>query len=154
MLLRLGTGVVDTWADHDLSRGKINKLLREAKMAASIFRVEKPFIDTMVQHAIGTAVEQNAAPPAMLLEMAELLGGTEWKERRLDTKAEADRLFNALAENPAHIPDNSKSLLLLLLPLVVLGVLLLSGFTPASLTQMAAISELLPGKRGAVMGLY
>ena len=63
-------------------------------------------------------------------------------------------LINALAENPAHIPDNSKSLLLLLLPLVVLGVLLLSGFTPASLTHMAAISELLPGKRGAVMGLY
>jgi predicted MFS family arabinose efflux permease len=30
----------------------------------------------------------------------------------------------------------------------------LSGFTPASLTLMAAISELLPGKRGAVMGLY
>ena len=30
----------------------------------------------------------------------------------------------------------------------------MSGFTPASLTQMAAIAELLPGKRGAVMGLY
>jgi predicted MFS family arabinose efflux permease len=47
-----------------------------------------------------------------------------------------------------------KPLLLLLLSLVMLGVLLLSGFTPASLTHMAAISELLPDKRGAVMGLY
>jgi hypothetical protein len=99
VLLRLGVGVVDTWADHDLSRGKISKLLREAQMAASSFRVEKPFVDMMVEHAIGSAVEQANVPPAMLLEMAELLGGTEWKDRRLDIKAEANRMFDAL--NPA-----------------------------------------------------
>jgi MFS family permease len=63
-------------------------------------------------------------------------------------------LINGLAVNPSHVPDTSKPLLLLLLFLVVLGVLLLSGFTPASLTHLATISELLPGKRGAVMGLY
>lgn len=63
-------------------------------------------------------------------------------------------LINGLAENPARLLASSHSLLLVLLPLVILGVLLLSGFTPASLTHMAAISELLPGKRGAVMGLY
>lgn len=63
-------------------------------------------------------------------------------------------LINGLAGNPAHVPDSSKPLLLLLLSLVMLGVLLLSGFTPASLTHMAAISELLPDKRGTVMGLY
>ena len=63
-------------------------------------------------------------------------------------------LINGLAENPAHLTASSQPLLLMLLPLVVLGVLLLSGFTPASLTHLASISELLPGKRGAVMGLY
>ena len=62
-------------------------------------------------------------------------------------------LINGLAANQAHVPDSSKPLLLLI-PLVMLDVLLLSGFTPASLTHLAAISELLPGKRGAVMGLY
>lgn len=56
-------------------------------------------------------------------------------------------LINSLVGKPAHV-------LLVLLPMVVLGVLLLSGFTPAALTHMAAIGELLPGKRGAVMGLY
>jgi hypothetical protein len=95
-LVRFGVGVVDTWADPDLSRGKINKLLREAQMAAACFRVDKTFVDTMVQHAIGTAVEHETVPPAMLLEMAELLGCTEWKDRRLDIKAEAGRLFEAL----------------------------------------------------------
>ncbi|HEX4369559.1 MAG TPA: hypothetical protein VH023_22170 [Rhodopila sp.] len=96
LLIRLGAGVMDTWADHDLTRGKINKLLREAQMQASSVRVDKAFVDTMVQHAIGTAVEQENVPPALLLEMAELLGGTEWRDHRLDIKAEANRLFETL----------------------------------------------------------
>jgi hypothetical protein len=97
LLLRLGTGVVDTWVDLDLSRSKINKLLREAQSAAACCRVDKPFADTLVQHAIATAVRQDTAPPALLLEVAEWLGGAEWKDRSLDINAEADRLFSQLA---------------------------------------------------------
>jgi hypothetical protein len=96
LLLRHGTGVVDTWADPGLSRGKISKLLREAQMSAPHVWVDKAFVDTVVQHAIGTAVERDDAQPELLLEMAEFLGGAEWKDRRLDVKEEADRLFNTL----------------------------------------------------------
>jgi hypothetical protein len=96
VLLRHGAGVVDGWADLDLARGKINKLLREAQMAAPTVRVEKGFLDTMVQHAIGWSVEQGSVPPPSLLEIAEVLGGAEWKDRRIDVKAEADRLFEGL----------------------------------------------------------
>jgi|GEM_PF-264069 len=63
-------------------------------------------------------------------------------------------LYNGLAENPATISDGSKTLIFFTLPILALAVFLQSGFTPASLTHLAAISETLPGKRGAVMGLY
>jgi hypothetical protein len=96
VLLRHGAGVIDAWADQDLARGKINKLLREAQMSAPSTRVDHVFVDRMVQHAIGTSVERSAVPPAALLEIAEILGGTEWKDRRIDIKNEADRLFEAL----------------------------------------------------------
>jgi hypothetical protein len=96
VLLRHGIGVVDGWLDPDLSRGKIAKLLREAQMAAPTARVGKAFLDTMVQHAIGASVEQDTVPPPSLLEIAEILGGAEWKDRQIDIKAEADRLFAAL----------------------------------------------------------
>ena len=96
LLLRHGAGVVDTWVDQDLSRGKINKLLREAKMSAPFTGVGKAFVDAMVQNAIGTAVEREEVPPIMLLEVAELLGGGEWRDRRLDIRSEAERLFNQL----------------------------------------------------------
>ena len=96
VLLRHGVGVVDGWADLDLARGKINKMLREAQMAAPTVRVDKGFLDTMVQHAIGRSVERGGVPPSSLLEIAEILGGAEWKDRRIDVKAEADRLFEGL----------------------------------------------------------
>lgn len=96
VLLRHGIGVVDTWADTDLSRAKINKLLREAQMSAPHLRVDKAFVDTLIQHAVGTAVERKAVPPPLLLEVAENLGGTEWKDRRLDVRTEAERQFNLL----------------------------------------------------------
>ncbi len=63
-------------------------------------------------------------------------------------------LINGLGENPTHLPAGTMPALVLLLLLVVVGIFLLSGFTPAALTQMAAIAETFPGKRGAVMGLY
>ena len=95
-LLRYGTGVVDTWLDQDVTRGKIGKLVREAQMAAACTRVNKAFVDTVIQHAIGTSVARDGVPSALLLELAETLGGMEWKDRRMDVAAEADRMFAAL----------------------------------------------------------
>ncbi len=63
-------------------------------------------------------------------------------------------IINGLAETIPQLSSGSLTLLYMLMPLVVIGVVLLSGFTPASLTQMATIAETQPGKRGAVMGLY
>jgi MFS family permease len=63
-------------------------------------------------------------------------------------------LVNGLGDNPATLTDGAKGELWLLLPVVLVGVLVMSGFTPAALTHLASIAETLPGKRGSVMGLY
>jgi len=96
LLLRHGTGVVDAWADTELNRSKVNRLLKEAKLGGILTQVDKAYVDAVVQHAIGAGVENNAVPPEELLRVAEAAGGSEWKERRLDLKAEADRLFEEL----------------------------------------------------------
>jgi hypothetical protein len=97
LLLRHGTGVVEAWADRDLSRTKINKMLREAQLSGLLCPVERAYVDRMVQHAIGTGLEQGSVPPEGLLEIAELIGGTEWRDRRLDIKHEIDRMFADLS---------------------------------------------------------
>jgi MFS family permease len=62
--------------------------------------------------------------------------------------------INGLANNISSLSHSDYRIILLLIPALVLGVFLLSGFAPAALTQMAAISETMPGQSGAVMGLY
>nr|WP_294501526.1 hypothetical protein [uncultured Rhodopila sp.] len=99
LLLRHGTGVVDAWADTDLVRSKVNRLLKEAKLGGIFTQVDKGYVDAVIQHAIATGVEHNAVPPEALLEVAEAVGGSEWKDRRLDLRAEADRLFGELRES-------------------------------------------------------
>jgi MFS family permease len=63
-------------------------------------------------------------------------------------------LINGLGNNPLTITETARNEMWVLLPIVLISVVVMSGFTPAALTHMAAISETLPGKRGAVMGLY
>lgn len=61
---------------------------------------------------------------------------------------------NALGDNPLTISDGARNELWFLVPICFVSIVVMSGFTPAALTHMAAISETIPGKRGAVMGLY
>lgn len=63
-------------------------------------------------------------------------------------------VINGLADNPTSLAQGSMPIAIILLVPTMLGIVLLSGFTPVALTQMAAIAETLPGQRGAVMGLY
>jgi predicted MFS family arabinose efflux permease len=63
-------------------------------------------------------------------------------------------VINKVGESPHAVPATAVPIIAAMLLLTGLGVLLLSGFTPVSLTQMGAIAETLPGQRGAVMGLY
>ena len=96
LLLRHGDGVVDAWTQEGVSRAKVTRMLKEAFTSAVFTRVEKPFVDLIVQHAIATGAETGVLPPPRLLLAAERLGGTEWQDRAIDVAAEAERLFDAL----------------------------------------------------------
>jgi hypothetical protein len=98
LLLRHGEGVADAWGENDLPRRQINSLLREAQLEGIFTQVRKPYVDAMVQHAIGTAVAAGLAPSEGILTIAELIGGADWKDRRLDINEEAERLWNELPE--------------------------------------------------------
>jgi MFS family permease len=63
-------------------------------------------------------------------------------------------LINGLGENLSTLSSQAYIALFPLLFVLLVGTMLLSGFTPASLNQLAAIAELKRGRGGAVMGLY
>jgi hypothetical protein len=98
LLLRYGDGVADAWGEGELPRRQINSMLRDAQLEGIFAQVRKSYVDAMVQHAIGTAVESGKAPSDGMLTIAELVGGADWKDRKLDIKDEAERLWNELPE--------------------------------------------------------
>jgi len=96
LLLKHGMGLQDAWIDPAMSRGKINAMLRDMQREVTSDQVDKAYVDAVVQHAIATGLTREVVPPEALLEIAEQTGGAEWKDRRLDVTAEADRMFAAL----------------------------------------------------------
>jgi MFS family permease len=62
--------------------------------------------------------------------------------------------INSLGEDIRSLPAGGWLWIAVLLVPTLGGVALLSGFTPAALTQLSAIAETTDGRTGAVMGLY
>ncbi len=63
-------------------------------------------------------------------------------------------VINRLGENPQTLSARAHHALWFLLPAIGVSVIVASGFAPAALTHLAALSEEAPGERGAMMGLY
>jgi MFS family permease len=63
-------------------------------------------------------------------------------------------ITNRLGENPQTLSSRAHHALWIIFPLLTVGIIVASGFAPAALTHLAALSEEMPGERGAVMGLY
>jgi hypothetical protein len=96
MLLKLGVGVADSWCDIEASRRDINETLATIRATGVACEVDRAYLDDAVQNAIAAGAKIERPPGGALLQIAELLGGAEWRDHRLDLTAEARRLFDAL----------------------------------------------------------
>ena len=63
-------------------------------------------------------------------------------------------ITNRLGENPQTLSTRSHHALWVIFPLIGASVIVASGFAPAAITHLAALSDDIPGERGAIMGLY
>ncbi len=96
LLLKHGVGVQDAWLDRSVSRSHSNGMLREMRSEVPSDQVDRWYVDAAVQHAVATGLESGSVPDKTLLAIAECVGGVEWKDRRLDVAAEAERLFGRI----------------------------------------------------------
>jgi hypothetical protein len=99
LLLKLATGVADSWCHFDAPRREINAMLAKMRAAAECSPVERGFLDQIVQHAIAAGVAAGQPPGVELLRIAELAGGSDWQDRRIDVATEAAALFDALPDD-------------------------------------------------------
>jgi hypothetical protein len=97
-------GVADAWSAEPESRGQIEANLAAAGADAPMLAVPRPYLDRTVAHHLALSTEKGAAPPFGLLQVAETIGGADWRPARL---VFADALAELLAEVPKAMREPS-----------------------------------------------
>jgi hypothetical protein len=90
-------GISDAWSGEPESRRQIEASLAGAGMDAPMISVSRSYLDRVVAHHLALSTEQGGAPPFGLLQVAETIGGADWRPART---AFADLLAELMAEVP------------------------------------------------------
>lgn len=96
LLLKLGVGIADSWCDPEASRRDRNGALAAVRQTGAASDVDRAHLDEAVQHAIAVGTMTGRPPGHAVLRIAELAGGADWRDRRLDIGGESRRLFDLL----------------------------------------------------------
>ncbi len=96
LLLKQDFGIRDSWCDGSLPRHKINRTLKEAQRTMTWHATGREHLDVVVQHHIARGLAMEHLPQASTVEIAEMIGAADWKDRGLDVAAETERLFDGL----------------------------------------------------------
>lgn len=98
VLIKLGSGIADCWCHTDMTRAEINQMLAKMRNATDAHEVDRDYLNQVIQHAIAIGTTMGQPPGIALLRIAELAGGADWQDRRLDIAAEIKRGFEAIPQ--------------------------------------------------------
>ncbi len=96
ILLKQGFGVRDAWCDLSLPRLKITRSLKEIRYEMQWISIGRDYLDLVVQHHIANGLAAGNLPLTAMVQIAEAIGATDWKDRGLDVTVETERLFAGL----------------------------------------------------------
>lgn len=77
------SGIADAWSGQPESRRQIEASLAAAGMDAPMLTVSRSYLDRMVTHHLALSTEKGEAPPFGLLQVAEAIGGADWRPARI-----------------------------------------------------------------------
>jgi hypothetical protein len=98
LLLKAGFGLRDSWCDLAVPRRQINRSLKDTQQSVPWLQVDRDFLDLVVQHHIATGLAAGNLPQVVIVQIAEAVGGSDWKDRGFDLAAETQTLFSDIPE--------------------------------------------------------
>ena len=96
LLLKQNFGIRDSWCFRETPRREINRAVAEVRGEAAALEVERQYLDLLVQHHIAIGLSNGHLPPPTVLDLADSVGGAEWRDRKIDIEAEIGRMFSEL----------------------------------------------------------
>lgn len=95
-LILLKGGVRDITCSPAEKLKNINENVALLRETAQAVEVDRACLDLLVQHAIATGLARGVLPHASLLDIAERISASDWKDRAVDPTEETARLFASL----------------------------------------------------------
>jgi hypothetical protein len=95
-------GITDAWSGEPESRRQIEASLAGAGVDAPMISVSQSYLDSTVAHHLALSTEKGGAPPFGLLQVAETIGGADWRPARISF---ADLLAELMAEVPTAMSE-------------------------------------------------
>jgi hypothetical protein len=90
LLLKQAFGIRDCWCDASLPRAEINRSFKQTQRTMTWHATGRDHLDVVVQHHIARGLAVGHLPQATIVEIAETIGATDWKDRGLDVAAEIE----------------------------------------------------------------
>ena len=95
-------GITDAWSGEPESRRQIEASLAGVGVDAPMISVSQSYLDSTVAHHLALSTEKGGAPPFGLLQVAETIGGADWRPARISF---ADLLAELMAEVPTAMSE-------------------------------------------------
>lgn len=83
----LKNGIADAFVGEEMSLRRTESTLTRAAVEGQMAPVSRRYLDDIVSHDIATLVARGTLPPVGLLEVAEAMGGADWRPVRLEFEA-------------------------------------------------------------------
>lgn len=84
VLVKCSEGIIDAWVTPYLSTTEMKKMIRAFKEDGGAQPVARWLLERMVGHGLGIGLSRNKALPVGLLEVAEIMGFSNWKPELID----------------------------------------------------------------------
>jgi hypothetical protein len=90
-------GISDAWSGDPESSRRVDATVAESRMNTPLIAASRPYLDRVVAHNLALSIEKGEVSPPGLLQVAETLGGADWRPERMNF---SETLAGLIAEIP------------------------------------------------------
>jgi hypothetical protein len=90
-------GIADAWSGDPESSRRVEATVAGSRMITPLLAASRPYLDRVVAHNLALSIEKGEVPPHGLLQVAETLGGADWRPERMSF---SETLAGLIAEIP------------------------------------------------------
>lgn len=80
-------GIADAFVGSEMSLRQTDATITRAAVEGQMAPVSRGYVDDVVSHSLATLAARGTVPPVGLLEVAEAMGGADWRPVRLEFEA-------------------------------------------------------------------